>query len=146
MYPKAVKSECKRRTPQQALVRSVFQAAGRPLTAAETHQIALHKKKNIGIATVYRIIRSMLEEQQLNQVMIAGEPPYYEYAPVNHHHYFHCCDCRRVYVLSHCPLSLDEITPKGFHTEWHDVVLHGQCMECRSIGPCHTSDSCSCYE
>lgn len=123
-------AESARNTIQKRLVCDIFQHAARPLMAREVHDLAKEKRPRIGIATVYRAIRRMVEEKALRLVTIPGETAYYEIAEEGHHHYFHCCTCQKVYVVPGCPGSMQALTPKGFVLERHDLVLHGKCKEC----------------
>lgn len=120
----------RRNTPQQRLIREVFERSKRPLNAAEVLALAHRGKPGIGIATVYRSIRRMVEEKRLSLVAIPGETAYYEPADREHHHYFHCCYCRKVYVIGACPKAIAELVPPGFVHERHDIVLHGYCNKC----------------
>ena len=84
----------------------------------------------LGIATVYRTLKSWLEEGSLVQVDLPGEPPRYEATGKQHHHHFHCRACDRVYELEGCPDGLKSLTPAGFSLESHEVVLYGRCATC----------------
>ena len=119
-----------RKTLQKQLVFDIFNNTDRPLMAQEAHALAQQERPRIGIATVYRAIRRMVEERVLRLVVIPGETAYYEMAEKDHHHYFHCCTCNKVYVVPGCPGSMQALTPKGFVLERHDLVLHGKCKEC----------------
>jgi Fur family transcriptional regulator, ferric uptake regulator len=119
-----------RSTGQQRLIRCIFEGANRPLNASEVLTAAQEKRRNLGIATVYRTIRRLTEEGLLTTVAIAGETSYYEVAGREHHHYFHCCYCRKVYVIGACPEVIAELTPPGFVQEHHEIVLHGYCKTC----------------
>ncbi|HDP34903.1 MAG TPA: transcriptional repressor [Candidatus Hydrogenedentes bacterium] len=119
-----------RKTVQKQLVNDIFLRAGRPLTAREAHDLARVARPRIGIATVYRAIRRMVEAKELRLVVIPGEAAYYERSGNGHHHYFHCCACQKVYVVQGCPGSMKALTPAGFVLERHDLVLHGKCKTC----------------
>ena len=121
-----------RNTIQKQVVWGVFSQVGRPLTAKEAHLLAKEERPQIGIATVYRAIRRMVQDNVLRLVVIPGETAYYEIANEEHHHYFHCCACKKVYVVPGCPGSMQALTPDGFILERHDLVLHGRCRECIS--------------
>ncbi len=121
-----------RNTAQQKVIRQVFDLADGPLTAGQAHELARQKRSHIGIATIYRAIRRMLDEGALRTVLIPGECAYYELNGPSHHHYFHCCACGKVYVIGACPSVIKKMTPPGFVHERHDIVLHGQCNVCRS--------------
>lgn len=119
-----------RNTLQKRLIFDIFNEADRPLMAQEAHALAKKQRPRIGIATVYRAIRRMVDENLLRLVVIPGETAYYEMTNEEHHHYFHCCTCKKVYVVPGCPGSMQALTPDGFTLEHHDLVLHGKCKDC----------------
>ncbi len=84
----------------------------------------------MGIATVYRNIRSMVEGGALRVVELPGAPSRYELAGKDHHHHFHCTLCDRVYEVDDCPGRLADLTPAGFRLESHEIVLYGRCADC----------------
>ena len=84
----------------------------------------------LGLATVYRSIRALVDEDWLVEVELPGEPSRYEVAHKEHHHHFHCRVCDRVFDLDGCPGSLRELAPRGFRVESHEIILYGQCPEC----------------
>ncbi|HKX40888.1 MAG TPA: transcriptional repressor, partial [Burkholderiaceae bacterium] len=42
--------------------------------------------------------------------------------------------CDRVYPLHACPGSMQELAPKGFLVESHEITLSGVCADCRQGG------------
>jgi Fur family transcriptional regulator, ferric uptake regulator len=104
--------------------------AGHPLSPKELLEAARTHVKGIGIATVYRNIKSLHEEGWLTPVELPGEPPRYEVAGKGHHHHFHCRTCDRVFEVEGCPGNLLSVTPEGFHLERHEFVLYGLCVQC----------------
>lgn len=84
----------------------------------------------LGIATVYRAVKNLLEEGWLEQVEIPGEPPRFEIAGKGHHHHFHCRACGRVFEIDACQGDFDRLAPAGFQVTDHEVLLFGRCAEC----------------
>jgi len=119
-----------RNTKQRAAIRQAVEEAGRPLAAEEILHDASKQVSGMGLATVYRGIKDLVEEKWLTAVELPGEPPRYERAGKAHHHHFHCCTCRKVYELEGCPPDLDKLVPAGFRVSRHEVLLHGECPEC----------------
>lgn len=119
-----------RKTAQGELIRAVFEETRRPLSPREAHALALNLQPRIGIATVYRTIRRLLDEGCLSPVDIPGVGTHYELADSGHHHYFYCRACGRVYVIPGCPGHISTMLPPGFQMDRHDIVLHGRCGEC----------------
>ncbi len=86
----------------------------------------------LGIATVYRNLRTFLEEGWLQPVDLPGAPSRYEVAGKGHHHHFHCRACDRVFELNQCTDDLTNLVPPGFKPESHDIILYGLCPTCAS--------------
>lgn len=125
----------RRTTKQREAIRAIFEAAKHPLTAEEVLQSAGKRVRGIGIATVYRSIRVLLEEGWLACVAVAGETPRYEHAHRAHHHHFLCRACERVFEAEGCENGKASLTaPPGFRVEGHEVVLRGVCVECSDGG------------
>lgn len=85
----------------------------------------------LGIATVYRNLKSLVEEGWLVAVELPGQPARYELAGKEHHHHFHCQGCGRVFELHGCVERLAELVPRGFKMTGHDLLLYGLCRACR---------------
>ena len=122
----------KRDTQQRRAIRAAIDEANRPLSPREVLESARRGSPGLGIATVYRTLKTWVDEGGLTQVDLPGEPPRYEATGKQHHHHFHCRSCDRVYELQGCPDGLRGLTPPGFSLESHEVVLYGRCAECAS--------------
>lgn len=120
----------KRDTQQRRAIRQAIEESGRPLSPREVLDAARSHRPGLGIATVYRTLKALVEEGALAQVELPGEPPRYEAMGKQHHHHFHCRTCDRVYELEGCPEGLRGLTPAGFSLESHEVVLYGRCAAC----------------
>jgi|SRR6185369_2920784 len=119
-----------RDTQQKRAIRSAIETAGRPMSPREVLDEALPLSPGLGIATVYRTLKSGVDGGWLTQVELPGEPPRYEATGKQHHHHFHCRSCDRVYEIEGCPDGLRAMTPPGFSLEAHEVVLYGLCATC----------------
>ena len=120
----------KRNTNQRTAIREVFVATDRPLSTEEVLNAAQTRKPGLGIATVYRTIKLLLDEGWLATVRLPGESPRYEVAGKPNHHHFYCHACGRAYEVPGSVQLLDAIVPKGFMLESHDLVLRGRCADC----------------
>ena len=120
----------RRSTEQRRAIRDVFDNTDRPLSTQEVLAIAQSVKRTIGIATVYRTLRLLIDEGALRTVILPGQPPRYERADKPHHHHFHCHVCDRVFEVPGCPEMLERLVPDGFGLENHDLTLGGRCREC----------------
>ena len=123
-----------RNTQQRQAIHKVFQDADRPLSPQEVVKAAKAMTPGVGLATVYRNIKSLVEGGQLVAVQIPGQPPLYELSGHTHHHYFRCRACGQVYNIHACPGDLAPLIPKGFQLEDHWLVFSGVCSSCGKAG------------
>lgn len=123
-------STIQRKTRQRAAIREVIAEVDRPVGPGEILAAAKDRVPGIGIATVYRNVKALLEEGWLREVELPGEPSRYELAGKAHHHHFRCRACDRVFDIHACPRDLSTLTPKGFELEGHEIVLYGRCDSC----------------
>jgi Fur family ferric uptake transcriptional regulator len=89
----------------------------------------------IGLATIYRNLKSLVEAEELKVVQLPGENPRYERVGHSHHHHFQCRQCNRVFDVHACPGNLAKLAPEGFSVEDHELTLYGRCADCRTQAP-----------
>jgi len=119
-----------RNTVQRRAIHKVLEQTGRPMGPPEIFESAREHAPGLGIATVYRTIKRLLDDGFLAQVELPGEAPRYELAGKEHHHHFRCTNCNKVFDLAGCPAAFKQIVPKGFTLEGHEIFLFGRCQEC----------------
>jgi Fur family transcriptional regulator, ferric uptake regulator len=120
-----------RSTRQRSAIRSVVASAGRPLLAQEVLERAQLEVPGMGLATIYRNLKSLVEAEELQVVQLPGENPRYERVGHSHHHHFQCRNCSRVFDVHACPGNLAKLAPEGFSVEDHELTLYGRCADCR---------------
>ena len=74
-----------RNTVQRRAIHLVLEQSGRPMGPVEMFEAAKAHAPGLGIATVYRTIKRLLDEGYLQQVDLPGEAPRYETAGRPHH-------------------------------------------------------------
>ncbi|MGE0430787.1 MAG: Fur family transcriptional regulator [Planctomycetota bacterium] len=119
-----------RNTRQRDAIRDVLLAAEGPLSPPEVLERARKEQPGLGIATVYRTLKMLLDEGALHAVNLPGDAARYEVQNKPHHHYFQCQDCGVVLNVYACPSGLKALAPKGCVVETHEVWLAGKCAEC----------------
>ena len=119
-----------RNTGQEDAVKDDMRQARRPLTPPEVLERASVVVPSLGIATVYRHLKTLQEEGWLKCVDLPGEGTRYELASIGHHHHFKCDTCERVFDVPGCTSDVDELAPEGFVVTRHEVLLFGLCSEC----------------
>ncbi|MDY7094974.1 MAG: transcriptional repressor [Acidobacteriota bacterium] len=120
----------RKNTQQRQAIRSALQEADRPLSPTEVLEAAQTEAPTLGIATVYRNLRTLMEDGWLQSVGLPGNPDRYEIAGKEHHHHFHCRGCDRLFEVADCPGDLQSICPQGFALDDHKIILYGHCSDC----------------
>lgn len=123
-----------RHTRQKDAIRRAFSDADRPLSLEEAFAAAQQHHWSLGIATVYRNIKALVEDHWLTPVEIPGESTRYEVSGKQHHHHFHCNDCGKLYELEGCVGEIKPRLPRGFHATGHEFFLYGICASCTPKG------------
>ena len=121
-----------RKTQQREAIRQVLIEGARPLSPQEVLERGQQLVPGLGIATVYRTLKSLVDDAWLRIVELPGAAPRYELAGKGHHHHFHCRGCDRLYEVDNCPGKFSAMTPAGFSLEAHDLILYGLCRDCQS--------------
>lgn len=123
----------KRNTRQKQAILECFKQSKRPLSAPEIVKLAEKIVPNINLATVYRNLKSLVEEDVLVSVEVPGQPPRYEYEGLEHHHHFLCQTCNRLFDVKGCIPGLPSLVPSGFQLIKHGITLYGLCDQCTIV-------------
>ena len=124
--PKALRD-----TRQRAAIRAVIDGSDRPLLPQEVLELAQSTVPELGIATVYRSLKLLLEAAEVRLVELPGEVARYEsLRHAEHHHHFQCRHCGRVFDVHGCAEDFARLAPKGFAVESHELTLYGACADC----------------
>ena len=120
-----------RATRQNTAIREAIEAAGRPLTPTEVLDAARRHVAALGLATVYRNLKALVDAGEIQVVTLPGEAARYELARRDHHHHFRCDACQRVFDVHDCPGDLAGLAPPGFSVSRHEITLYGRCSDCQ---------------
>lgn len=126
-------------TTQRTLVLSVLMSnPDKHFTAEEIYGIVKNSYPEIGLATVYRTIQLLSENQLVDRISLDDGFTRYEIGNMgdetkHHHHHLICQRCGK--VLSFRDDLLEELEAKilsttGFYAVNHEVKLYGYCQEC----------------
>jgi len=119
-----------RSTRQRAAIRRVIGQADRPLMPAEVLAEAQRFVPALGIATVYRNLKLMVDDGELCVVSLPGETPRFELAESDEHVHLLCRRCNRVFDIYGCPGDFSSILPEGFRVDDYELTLYGVCPAC----------------
>ena len=120
-----------RRTQQRQIIIDIIDESIGPLAVNEICNLATEKGHNIGIATVYRAIKLLLEANAIQPVTLPDGQQRYEVAELEHHHHFHCSQCNKVMDIKKCCMHLHENEVEGHLIKSHEITLFGLCKDCR---------------
>jgi len=121
-----------RNTRQKTAILHAIEHAARPLSPQEILLDASQQVSQLGMATVYRNLKSLVDDGALKVVTLPGEGARYESTSVaeHHHHHFQCTACQRVFDVHACPGDIEHMAPQGFSVERHELTLYGRCADC----------------
>ena len=121
-----------RNTRQRAAIRNVFLQHDHPLSAQEVLDLAQKEVRGMGLATVYRNLKALVEERWISTVEMPGEAPRDEISGKGHHHHFLCEGCGQLFEIKTCLHDFAHLTPHGFELRSHEIFLYGVCATCRA--------------
>lgn len=126
----AYNRDMERNTVQRRAILKALDYENRPLAVQEILDLASIYCPSLGIATVYRNVKTLLLEGRLKQVDMPGGAILYEKPGIHHHHHFSCRSCQKVFDIFECALNLNKLLPDGFLLEEHEILLSGICRQC----------------
>jgi len=116
-----------RGTRQRAAIRRAFSVAARPLSPKEILMLAAREVPSLGIATVYRNLRAMVESGDLIAVPVPGQPDRY-HPPIDPlPPLLRCSRCEKIIFLPLPERPPQLAVPVGFRIERVETFAHGQC-------------------
>ncbi len=118
------------KTQQRASILQVLDDLSRPVTAQELLEAASVQSPGLGLATVYRALKKLVDAGEARKIDVAGVPPHYERESKKHHHFFVCEECLKMFGLVGCPGGFKKLLPPGYSMTSHEVVVYGTCREC----------------
>ncbi len=118
--------------------RAVVELLGRQdccLTAQEIFDELRAEGRQVGIASIYRVLDLLTEKSLLQRIDLGAGTARYEpvHASGQHHHHLVCAACGKVEAFADEKLerALHEVEGKtGYSVAGHDVVLRGTCRTC----------------
>lgn len=121
-----------RKTKQRELILEIISSAQGPVSVNEIALLLEQRDQSIGIATIYRTVNLLLENELIQCVRLQDAIQRYEQTNIPHHHHFHCNECDKVYDLEGCYLHLHESTLKEGHlVNSHEITFRGVCKDCQ---------------
>ncbi len=109
------------------------------VSAQEIHDELRSGGRSVGIASVYRILDLLSEFRLVQRVDVGDGVARFEpvLAGAEHHHHVVCDDCGKVEPFTDGSLeqAIAGVSRRlGYAVAAHDVVLRGECDDCRVAG------------
>ncbi|MCP9484603.1 MAG: transcriptional repressor [Gaiellaceae bacterium MAG52_C11] len=105
-------------------------------SAQELHAALRARGRSVGVATVYRVLDTLVELGLVQRVEIGDGISRFEAAvPSAHHHHVVCDDCGKVEAFTDVSLERAiSVLPAqlGYDIVAHEVLLRGECGDCRA--------------
>lgn len=120
-----------RHTQQRDAIFKIIKNSKGPLAVNDIHQLAQNEGHSIGIATVYRTIKLLLEGDEIKSVTLPDGQLRYEVSALEHHHHFHCTRCGLVIDINKCCAHFLDDDVDGHLIETHEITMFGICKSCR---------------
>lgn len=98
--------KAKRDTRQRDAIRKAFESSGRPLSPKELLELASKWVPHIGIATIYRNIKSMVADKELDVIPIPTGMARYYLPGRAYKAIFVCEDTDRAYFLDDAAITI----------------------------------------
>ena len=119
-------------TSNQKLVLETLKATPQGLSAQELYRDFKEQQKSIGLATIYRSLKYLLQIGKLQTRHFQGKE-YYSLSDI-HCHYLICLHCNQeIPIIEDCPIS--SLQEKLAHTQnfqvfYHTLEIYGVCQGC----------------
>ena len=106
-------------------------------SARDLHAALRIRDRGIGIASVYRALDTLVELRLVQRVDVGDGVMRFEPAVQSaHHHHVVCDECGKVepFVDQRLELAIAQVSERlGYRIESHEVVLRGDCDDCKDL-------------
>jgi Fur family ferric uptake transcriptional regulator len=124
-------------TRQRLLVADALAAARRQLTAEELYSGLRRRVPDIGRATVFRTLETLVEAGVARRLEQEGHVYAYVACLPEHHHHLSCTRCGRVEEIAEQyvrPVAERVARDMGFEIDDARLDFYGRCATCRAEG------------
>lgn len=125
----------RRPTKQRIAIESDLDRVEEFRTAQEIHASLHAAGDKIGLATVYRTLQAMVEEDIVDQLRTDDGEQIFRRCSTGHHHHLVCRDCGRTVEVEGPAVErwTDRVAVEhGFTDVSHTLELFGRCSQCSS--------------
>ncbi|MEM9220382.1 MAG: Fur family transcriptional regulator [Cyanobacteria bacterium P01_F01_bin.150] len=119
-------------TRNQRQVYEVLKAAKQELTAQELHQQLRGATKQLGLSTVYRILKTLQLQGKVKARTLGNSEAVYQLIQADHHH-LTCLNCGYSVPVKSCPveaLKKELAESQQFQVYYYTLEFFGVCSSC----------------
>lgn len=136
-YMDKLKNQGLKLTGQRKRILEILLEQDRYLSARELIDLLSPDYPSISFDTIYRNLRTMRDEQILEEAMFDDGSSRFRIACIDedqnhhHHHHFICMGCGSTQTLEACPMEEIKEVPEGFEVAYHRFEIFGLCQACK---------------
>lgn len=122
-------------TPQRRAVVDALSTSASRLTPAQVHACVSRIAPEVGLVTVYRTLRILVDLDVVCEISVDGRQPTYLLSrPKEHHHHIVCTSCGR--VVDFTSDAIEKLGRRlaaetGYSVQGHVLEFSGTCPGCR---------------
>ena len=123
----------RRPTRQRTAIEADIDQSDEFRSAQEVHASLVAGGDKIGLATVYRTLQAMVDEEALDSLRTDDGEIVYRRCSTGHHHHLVCRDCGRTVEVEGPAVErwADKVSAEhGFSDVSHTLELFGRCGDC----------------
>ncbi|WP_457568388.1 Fur family transcriptional regulator [Desulfurobacterium sp.] len=125
------RKKSKRQTKQKSVIyRTVLSSKDHP-TAEQVYERAKKELRTISLATVYRVLKDLVKEGKIGEIII-NKQSRFDYKTAYHHH-FVCLYCGKIFDIDipMCDIAKEFVEGPGHTIETAQHIFYGKCKNCR---------------
>ncbi|APH01729.1 Fur family transcriptional regulator [Janibacter indicus] len=126
----------RRPTRQRTAIEADVDRSDEFRSAQEVHASLVAGGDKIGLATVYRTLQAMVDEEALDSLRTDDGEIVYRRCSTGHHHHLVCRDCGRTVEVEGPAVErwADKVSAEhGFTDVSHTLELFGRCVDCARL-------------
>ncbi len=122
-----------RQTKRRKLIAATIDESKEFLTAQQIHAQLRDAGESVGLATVYRALQSMADNNEVDSIRNEDGEMAYRSCSESHHHHLICRECGKTVEIF--PTSLEDWTSEivekhGYTSPEHLLEIWGLCPDC----------------
>ncbi len=123
----------KRNTKQKSVVYQVVKDSHDHPTAEKVYERAKRELKTISLGTVYRILKELVSEGKIGEIIVNKQSRFD--GNTSYHHHFICKSCGKIVDVKVplCRYASSKVEEKGYTVEDIEYYFYGLCNRCREL-------------